>query len=103
MVVPDHQAGTGRSQLRQIRIKLVLGIAVAVALQVARFPNQQRFDYTGLEGRLLSSSYAPAAGHPEHAPMVMGLRTLFDRYSQGGEVVFPYETRVYYAQLKPRG
>jgi SAM-dependent methyltransferase len=73
------------------------------AMQVARFPNQQRLDYAGLEGRLLSSSYAPAPGHAEHGPMLAGLRALFDRYSQDGEIVFPYETRVYYAQLKPGG
>ena len=72
-------------------------------MQIARFPNQQTLDYAGLKGRLLSSSYAPAPGQPEHEPMMSGLRTLFDRYSQGGEVVFPYETRVYYAQLKPGG
>jgi ubiquinone/menaquinone biosynthesis C-methylase UbiE len=70
-------------------------------MQIARFPNQQTLDYAGLEGRLLSSSYAPAPGHPEHEPMLAGLRALFDRYSREGEVVFPYETRVYYAQLKP--
>ena len=72
-------------------------------MQIARFPNQQTLDYAGLEGRLLSSSYAPAAGHPEHEPMLAGLRALFDRYSQAGEIVFPYETRVYYARLKPGG
>jgi len=73
------------------------------AMQVARFPNAQRFSYAGLEGRLLSSSYAPPAGHPEHAPMLAGLRALFDRHQQGGELVFPYETRVYFAPLKPAG
>jgi len=73
------------------------------AMQIARFPNQQTFDYAGLEGRLLSSSYAPAPGHPEHEPMLAGLRALFDRYSRDGEIVFPYETRVYYAQIKPDG
>jgi hypothetical protein len=73
------------------------------AMQVARFPNEQRFSYAGLEGRLHSSSYAPAAGHPEHQPMLAGLRELFDRHQQGGEIVFPYETRVYFAQLKPGG
>ncbi len=76
-------------------------------MQVARFPNEQRFDYAGLEGRLLSSSYAPEPGHPEHEPMLAGLRALFARHQQGGEIVFPYETRVYFAPLKsqsrPRG
>jgi SAM-dependent methyltransferase len=71
-------------------------------MQVARFPNQQTLDYAGLEGRLLSSSYVPEPGHPEHGPMLAGLRALFERYSHDGEIVFPYETRVYYAQLKPR-
>lgn len=70
-------------------------------MQCVRFPNQQRLDYAGLEGRLLSSSYAPPAGHPEHGPMLLGLRTLFYRYQQGGEIIFPYETRVYYAQMTP--
>jgi SAM-dependent methyltransferase len=76
---------------------------LGAAMQVARFPNQQLLDYAGLEGRLMSSSYAPAPGHPEHEPMLAGLRALFDRYSEGGEIVFPYETRVYYSQLKPGG
>ncbi len=34
------------------------------------FPMRQEFDYAGLEGRLLSSSYAPGPGHPKHAPML---------------------------------
>jgi ubiquinone/menaquinone biosynthesis C-methylase UbiE len=71
------------------------------AMQVARFPNEHTLDYAGLEGRLLSSSYAPAPAHSEYEPMLEGLRALFDRYSQDGEIVFPYETRVYFAQLKP--
>ena len=72
-------------------------------MQVARFANPQSLNYVGLEGRLLSSSYAPASGHPEHEPMLAGLRALFDRYSRDGEIVYPYETRVYHAQLKPSG
>src|SRR4029077_16062544 len=34
------------------------------------FPTRQESDYAGLEGRLLSSSYAPGEGHPQHAPML---------------------------------
>ena len=71
-------------------------------MQVARFPNHQTLDYVGLEGRLLSSSYAPRPGHPEHEPMLKELRALFERYQCNGEIVFPYETRVYFAQIKPR-
>ena len=71
-------------------------------MQIARFPNHQTLDYTGLEGRLLSSSYAPPAGHPQHEPLLEGLRALFEAYQRNGEIVFPYETRVYFAQIKPR-
>ena len=40
----------------------------------ARFDNAQRFDFEGVRGRLLSSSYAPGAGHPNHEPMLAELR-----------------------------
>jgi len=66
-----------------------------------RFPNQQLFDLEGLTGRLMSSSYAPEPGHPQHAPLLEGLRVLFARHERGGRVVFPYVTILDYAQLKP--
>jgi SAM-dependent methyltransferase len=75
---------------------------LGVGMQAARFPNPQKLDYAGLEGRLLSSSYAPERGDPEHAPMLVALRALFERHQERGEIVFPYETRVYFAQLEPR-
>jgi SAM-dependent methyltransferase len=75
---------------------------LGTAMQAARFKNPHMLDYPGLEGRLLSSSYAPEPGDPEHGPMLEGLRALFERHQQGGEILFPYETRVYFAQLKPR-
>jgi SAM-dependent methyltransferase len=65
----------------------------------AVFANRQTFDFAGLEGRLMSSSYAPEPGHPEHEPMIAGLRDLFDRHNRGGKVVFPYRTLVYLGQL----
>lgn len=61
----------------------------------ALFPNAQRLDFDGLKGRLMSSSYAPKAGHPNHEPMLAALRELFDRTEQNGTIEFVYETRVY--------
>ena len=63
------------------------------------FPNRQVFDYEALEGRLLSSSYAPAAGHPRHAPMLAALRALFERHNERGAVAFAYDTLVYFGRL----
>jgi SAM-dependent methyltransferase len=64
------------------------------------FAMQQEFDYAGLEGRLLSSSYAPARGHPRHAPMLRELRRIFDENSSAERVVLEYTTRIYFGRLK---
>ncbi|WP_233863246.1 class I SAM-dependent methyltransferase [Paraburkholderia adhaesiva] len=59
------------------------------------FPNAQMLDFDGLQGRLMSSSYAPKPGDPRHEPMLDALRTLFDETQKDGLVNFAYETRVY--------
>jgi SAM-dependent methyltransferase len=59
------------------------------------FANEQRFDFEGLKGRLLSSSYAPAEGHERHEPMIAELRRLFDLHQVEGEVCFEYDTKLY--------
>jgi SAM-dependent methyltransferase len=62
------------------------------------FENGQVFDYAGLEGRLLSSSYAPGPEHPRHQPMLEALHALFDAHQQAGRVSFEYDTEVYYGR-----
>lgn len=69
------------------------------AFEMRELEYLQSFGYEGLRGRLLSSSYAPAAGHPKHEPMLAELRRLFDRHQRGGEVAFEYDTRVYWGRL----
>jgi ubiquinone/menaquinone biosynthesis C-methylase UbiE len=64
------------------------------------FENQQRFDYNGLRGRLLSSSYAPEPGDPRHAPMLAELQRIFEQHAASGMVVFEYDTVLYYGQLE---
>ena len=61
----------------------------------ASFEHHQRLDLAGLRGRLLSSSYAPREGHPQHAPMLEALEALFGTTARDGVVDFAYETRVY--------
>jgi SAM-dependent methyltransferase len=65
----------------------------------ATYPNRQLFDYAGLQGRLLSSSYAPEAGHPNHEPMLAALRELYSAHQRNGTVAFEYDTLVYYGHL----
>jgi SAM-dependent methyltransferase len=64
------------------------------------FANRQVFDYAGLEGRLMSSSYAPEPGNPQHEPLIAGLREIFDRHNRAGKVQFPYRTLVYFGQFR---
>ena len=64
---------------------------------------RQEFDYAGLEGRLLSSSYAPGTGHPKHEPMLHQLRQIFDTYQAGGHVTFEYNTRLYFGRNSKKG
>lgn len=58
-------------------------------------PTRQEFDFDGVRGRLLSSSYAPKAGHPDHDKVFGELRRLFDRHAVDGRVAFAYTTRIF--------
>ena len=63
------------------------------------FDMRQEFDYAGIEGRLLSSSYAPGPEHPRHAPMLAELRRIFDAHAVEGRSTFAYKTRLYFGRL----
>jgi len=63
------------------------------------FDMRQEFDYAGVEGRLLSSSYAPGPDHPQHTPMLRELRQTFETHAVNGTTIFEYKTRVYFGQL----
>jgi SAM-dependent methyltransferase len=69
------------------------------SFETRSFPNFQEFDFDGLRGRLLSSSYTPAAGHPRHEPMLLELQRLFDEHESGGSVRFDYDTELYFGRL----
>lgn len=69
--------------------------------ELRRFWNSQVFDFEGLQGRLLSSSYAPEAGHPDHEPMLRELRTIFATHQLNGRIRFDYETKLYFGRLEP--
>lgn len=64
------------------------------------FDNVQEFDFVGLYGRALSSSYAPLEGHPNYEPFTEGLQKTFERHQVDGKVRFVYKTRLYWGRLK---
>ena len=64
------------------------------------FEMQQEFDYTGVEGRLMSSSYSPGPEHSNYRPMLRELRRIFEAHAVAGHVTFDYKTRVCFGRLK---
>ncbi|MFC5743515.1 class I SAM-dependent methyltransferase [Dyella tabacisoli] len=67
----------------------------------ARFEHAQRLDFDALRGRLMSSSYAPQAGHINHEPMLRSLRELFDACAEHDRISFDYDTCIYVGCVNP--
>jgi len=61
--------------------------------------NFQDVDFTGLKGRVLSSSYMPNEGHKDFDFMISCLKKIFMRYQEKGTVRLSYDTKIYYGQL----
>jgi len=68
--------------------------------QARVFDMRQEFGYEGIEGRLLSSSYAPGPEHANYTPMLRDLRKIFDEHAVAGRATFDYKTRVYFGRLR---
>ncbi len=67
--------------------------------RLKQFGNVQVFDYESVEGRLLSSSYAPESNHPNYRPMLDELKMIFRAYQNNGKVDIVYQTQMYFGQL----
>jgi ubiquinone/menaquinone biosynthesis C-methylase UbiE len=92
--------GTDYKEVRQRGMTLAIDEFFEYAsFRSRKFDYVQTFDYSGLEGRLLSSSYAPQEGEENYEPMIEELRRMFEKYQVNGRVSFDYDTRVYYDQL----
>ena len=63
------------------------------------FDHAQQFDFEGLRGRLLSSSYVPGPGDPGFQPMLERLQSIFDAHARAGYVRFPYDTELYLGKV----
>lgn len=64
------------------------------------FPNEQLFDFNGLKGRLLSSSYMPNVQEAGYNKMITDLQHLYDQYQQNDAIRISYDTKVYVGKMK---
>jgi ubiquinone/menaquinone biosynthesis C-methylase UbiE len=63
------------------------------------FDNVQVFDFNGLKGRVLSSSYMPTESDERYGEMIGELGSLFAKYAEKDRIKILYDTRVYYTKL----
>ena len=92
--------GTDYKEVRHERTTTTIHEFFAPAPHQERvFDLRQQFEFEGAAGRLLSSSYAPLSGHPNHSPMMAELERIFHAHAQKGVVEFEYNTRVFYGKL----
>jgi SAM-dependent methyltransferase len=61
--------------------------------------SEQRFDLVGLRGRILSSSYTPAADDSRYVPMLAAIDRLFATHQRDGAVCIEYDTQITLGQL----
>jgi SAM-dependent methyltransferase len=66
----------------------------------ARFDNAQYFDFEGLKGRILSSSYMPDENHERFEPMIIELKKIFDKHNLNNLVKIEYDTRIFTGRPK---
>jgi len=64
----------------------------------ATFQNVQVFDFEGLKGRMLSSSYMPDPGHMSYTEMIESLASIFAKHAQNGRIEVFYDTNVYHSR-----
>lgn len=74
------------------------GWFAAGSYEMATFDHAQRLDRDGLCGRVLSSSYAPAAG-PDHAALMRELRSLFEDRAVDGAVRIEYDCELHLGRV----
>jgi hypothetical protein len=67
--------------------------------RIKTFSNEQVFDFEGVKGRLLSSSYAPTEQSRDYEPMIKELNRIFDEHNKAGKITFEYITKVYSGKL----
>ena len=63
------------------------------------FPNQQTFDWDGIQSRLLSESGAPLPGDWRYPAMMAELERAFRTHQKNGRVEFLYDTKLHCGRI----
>lgn len=86
---------------RQVRHENVDSDRIAAFLghdfRTAVFEKEQEFDFDGIKGRLLSSSYMPDDASPHFAAMIEELEELFAKHAESDRITVLYDTKIYHS------
>jgi ubiquinone/menaquinone biosynthesis C-methylase UbiE len=77
----------------------VLGEFFKKDFKRSTFPNAQTFDFEGLQGRILSSSYMPTESDERFGPLTEELRELFAKHAENGRIRVFYDTNIFYTEV----
>ena len=92
--------GTDYQQVRHDNIGMeVLSKFFQRGYESGILSNTQVLNFTGLKGRLLSSSYVPSPQKPGYEAMLEDLARIFDSLQEEGHVRMEYDTEIYTGRL----
>jgi ubiquinone/menaquinone biosynthesis C-methylase UbiE len=92
--------GTDYETVRHdLMTKKTLDLFFGKDLKTATFENSQTLDFTGLLGRILSSSYMPTEKSPRFREMKKTLKDLFAEHAEQGKIQILYSTKIFYTKL----
>ncbi len=93
---PEYRTVVHRDDSAQESMAVLFGTS---GYQSFFLPNEQELDADAFWGRLISSSYTPLPGQPGHDEIKRRSQEIFQEFSVGGLVRFPYETGIYLGQI----
>lgn len=94
-----RQFGTDYSDVRHDRLGLSeIESVFETGFEVWSFSNSQEFDFEGLLGRLMSSSYMPSEDSDDFPRLREMLRLLFAEHEELGKIAVSYKTNLYISE-----
>jgi SAM-dependent methyltransferase len=94
-----HSLDYARAEHKRVYDTALDGFFGADGFVTKKFSYRQVMDLAGVKGRMLSSSYTPEPGHPNHEPMVAALEDIFREHAVDGVVTLEYITWMYYGRM----
>jgi SAM-dependent methyltransferase len=98
-LIVKHASDYVKVDHRNIDVEAIGAFFNPEPFQLQVFPNKQVFNFDGLAGRLMSSSYMPTRADAGFEAMMNDLQLLFDNYKTDDMITINYDTKMYVGKL----